>query len=212
MYLSRVFLDTRKRETMRLLSSPEYLHGAVERGFPPGRERRLWRLDGLEGQTCLLVLGEDEPDFTALADEYGFKDSKPAWESKAYQPMLDRLKDGQVWRFRLKANPVRSVSETEGRGKVMAHVTPQQQKDWLAQRASSHGFALNTETFEVVATQWLRFAKGHGHQVTLRTATFEGVLTVTDAALLKHALVTGIGRAKAYGCGLITLAPDGHNG
>jgi len=30
---------------------------------------------------------------------------------------------------------------------------------------------------------------------------------VTDAERLKEVLVTGIGHAKAYGCGLLTLAP-----
>ncbi len=38
------------------------------------------------------------------------------------------------------------------------------------------------------------------------TAQFDGYLTVTDPRLLQHALVTGVGPAKAYGCGLMTLA------
>ncbi|WP_340561934.1 type I-E CRISPR-associated protein Cas6/Cse3/CasE [Streptomyces sp. GSL17-111] len=43
--------------------------------------------------------------------------------------------------------------------------------------------------------------------VTLVTVTFEGRLEVTDPALLRRTLTQGIGRAKAYGCGLLTLAP-----
>jgi CRISPR system Cascade subunit CasE len=52
------------------------------------------------------------------------------------------------------------------------------------------------------------FAKGgRGRQVVLHLATFEGRLRVTDPTLLAAALVNGIGPAKAYGCGLLTLAP-----
>lgn len=43
--------------------------------------------------------------------------------------------------------------------------------------------------------------------VTLVTATFDGRLEVTDPEALQRTLTHGIGRAKAYGCGLMTLAP-----
>lgn len=43
--------------------------------------------------------------------------------------------------------------------------------------------------------------------VTLTTATFEGRLQITDPKLLEAALLGGIGPSKAYGCGLLTLAP-----
>ncbi len=208
MYLSRVILDDQKRETMRLLSSPEFLHGAVEQSFPGEKQRRLWRLDGYGGQCCLLVLSAQKPDFTQTVSEYGFPDRSPAWETKPYEALLNKLREGQTWRFRLKANPVRSVKEDKtGRGKVMAHVTTSQQKEWLMKRAQDCGFSLDPDGFDVVHTQWLRFHKGRGHEITLRTATFEGLLNVRDPEALKAALLQGIGRAKAYGCGLMTLIP-----
>ena len=46
-----------------------------------------------------------------------------------------------------------------------------------------------------------------GHdRVTINRTVYEGVLHVTDAEVLRRVLVTGIGRSKAYGCGLMTLA------
>lgn len=221
MFLYRVALDVTRRETMRLLSSPEYLHGAIEKAFPPGRVRKLWRIDALGGQTYLLVLSPEEGNFTQVVAQYGFVGQQPPWESKPYQPLLSRLAPGQIWQFRLVANPVRAVREGEEktRGKVMAHVTSEQQKQWLLTRAdqtggkpedSKLGFSLSENSFEVVATQWYRFHKGHGHQVTLRTAAYEGSLQVTDPDKLALALTEGIGRAKAYGCGLLTLS-RGHS-
>lgn len=55
-----------------------------------------------------------------------------------------------------------------------------------------------------------RFGPAGGRQgkpVTVLTVTFEGRLEVTEPDALGRALTQGIGRARAYGCGLLTLAP-----
>ncbi|MFD7862590.1 type I-E CRISPR-associated protein Cas6/Cse3/CasE [Streptomyces sp. NPDC059783] len=44
-------------------------------------------------------------------------------------------------------------------------------------------------------------------RVSIVTVTFDGHLEVTDPVALRRALTQGIGKAKAYGCGLLTLAP-----
>ena len=44
------------------------------------------------------------------------------------------------------------------------------------------------------------------HTVTQRQVTVVGRLEVTDTALLRASLTAGMGRGKAYGCGLMTLA------
>lgn len=44
--------------------------------------------------------------------------------------------------------------------------------------------------------------------VTLVTVTFDGRLEVTDPHALRRTLTQGLGKAKAYGCGLMTLAPS----
>ena len=43
-------------------------------------------------------------------------------------------------------------------------------------------------------------------RVKLLAVTYEGLLTVTDADAFRKALVNGIGREKAYGMGLLTVA------
>lgn len=210
MYLSRVILDENRRETLRLLASPEFVHGAVEQGFSGPRQRNLWRLDWLSGDCCLLVLSQTAPDFTELVNKYGFSEKQPLWESKDYTPLLTRLQTGQTWRFRLKANPVYSPKqEGEKRGKVQAHVTPSQQKKWLTDRAEKSGFLLSEDSFEVVNNQWQRFEKPGGRLVSLRTATYEGELRIADLSAFRETLTQGLGRAKAFGCGLMTLARAG---
>lgn len=208
MYLLRVELKTDRRETMLMLAQPQLLHGAIERSFPGERKRRLWRIDWLENRCYVLILSEDTPDFTALLTQYGDAAQPPAWETRDLTPLLSGFADGQTWRFRLKANPVHSVlpnGSQAKRGKVHAHVTPAQQKQWLLNRAPSLGFALSDDGFDIVHTQWYGFDKGGGQSVTLRTASFEGILRITDSQRFGETMLGGVGRAKAYGCGLLTV-------
>ena len=56
-------------------------------------------------------------------------------------------------------------------------------------------------------SQTKSFVRGRkGNRITLATVQYDGVLTVTDADLLRHALTSGIGHGKGFGCGLLTLA------
>ena len=57
------------------------------------------------------------------------------------------------------------------------------------------------------ASQWYRFRKGAQRQnVRMLAVTYEGILAVTDAQAFRMALTKGIGREKAYGMGLLTIA------
>jgi CRISPR system Cascade subunit CasE len=89
----------------------------------------------------------------------------------------------------------------------MAHVTAEYQRSWLTKKAPGCGFILEEGQFDVVETEQLRFwRKSDKPPVTIGVAVFEGVLQISDEALFKAALTNGFGRAKAYGCGLLTLA------
>ncbi|MFC9797677.1 type I-E CRISPR-associated protein Cas6/Cse3/CasE [Streptomyces sp. NPDC057695] len=65
---------------------------------------------------------------------------------------------------------------------------------------TTHTFTKNLTTNNGTRT-------GGTTKVTIATATYEGSLRVTDPVILARTLITGIGRSKAYGCGLLTLAP-----
>jgi CRISPR system Cascade subunit CasE len=62
----------------------------------------------------------------------------------------------------------------------------------------------------ITSREHLNFTKSATHtgpRVSLVTATYEGRLRVTDVDVLRERLLGGVGPAKAYGCGLLTLAP-----
>lgn len=202
MYLSRVELNISNRETMRAIVSPKIFHGAIEHSFDEDRMRKLWRIDNLNGKKYILILSESIPNLEQFASKFGFEGK---YETKDYSPLLNRISDEGIWRFRLTANP---VVKSNGNGKVMAHITSYYQKKWLSDRAECRGFSLNDDDFQIVHSTWYDFYKKSDNgscRVRMMSVTFEGVLQVTDAEKFKETLCHGIGREKAYGQGLITV-------
>ncbi len=143
---------------------------------------------------------------THIEEQGGWPQQTTAQQAD-YTPLLDRLAEGQSWAFRLTANPTHRAT-IAGRKKVVAHVTAAQQLRWLLERSTRIGCDLGSPeepSCTVTRRSVLRFRR-NGESVTLGVARFEGTLKVTDAELLRGALTKGVGRAKAYGCGLLTLA------
>lgn len=194
MYISQIKIDDSLNSAKRAVSSPQIMHAIIEKCFETS-ERKLWRLDVEK----MLIVSSDLPSNPDAAQQLG----NGMLVTKDYQPFLSSIKAGKIYRFRLTANPVHNVSTEYGkRGKVLAHVTLQQQMDWLRSKADKLGFAL--EEFNISTSEFIKFCKNN-QEVTLKLATYDGFLTVKDSDLLLEAMVTGIGRAKAYGAGLLTL-------
>nr|WP_242422988.1 MULTISPECIES: type I-E CRISPR-associated protein Cas6/Cse3/CasE [Frankia] len=203
----------------------------------PVTERVLWRLEtGRPHRAEVLILTESRPSWEHLVEQAGWPNAEdPQALVRDYQPLLDRIQAGREFAFRLRANPVAatrqptspSVAQKERlagprpRGVRVAHRTAGQQLAWFTDRVDRWGFTpLTTETGPAVqlnARERLTFrkrppdggngGKNKGHQVVLSTATFDGALRVVDPDLARRALLSGVGAAKAYGCGLLTLAP-----
>lgn len=208
-FLTEVELNARRSSTRKFLSSPQTVHAAILTGFPSDRSPRrpLWRVDVDDPlRPKLYVVSDQRPDFTHIEEQAGWP-SLPTTRTANYTGFLAELATGQRWAFRLRANPTHRVTSA-GKTKVFAHVTVDQQIGWLLDREGSLGVGIGAEgepTFTVVGRESLRFRRKQD-SVTLGTATFEGHLVVTDPDKLRGVLTTGIGRAKAYGCGLMTLS------
>lgn len=203
MYLSRIRINKDiHTSSMKFLGSLQVMHATVEGCFTPDdASRKLWRLDYLHGQPYLLVLSQQQPDFSHLVEQFGY--AGDTGESRDCYNLFHMLANGQRYRFRFCGNPVHSIKEgNRERGKVVPHVTVPQQEDWF--RSKSEGAGFLPESFAVVQRDIKKFTR-NGKLVTLHTAIFEGVLQITDADRFRQTLCAGIGRAKSYGCGLLTL-------
>lgn len=203
MYLSRIRLDSSNRRTLQALSAPSKFHGALESSFSGQRQRRLWRLDRLNGELYLLLLSETAPELSGFCKQ--FCCTQEDAQTKDYDGLLSRVQNGTKWRFRLTANPVISKNRDGDRGKVTAHITTGYQKKWLLSHCEQNGFLVSEDSYDVTQSKWYQFYKSDQNRVSLLAVTFEGVLKVTDSELFRNALCSGIGRGKAYGMGLLTV-------
>lgn len=209
MYLSRVEIDVLNRRKMKDLTHLGAYHNWVEMSFPDEvgqeiRTRKLWRIDRIRDHLYLLIVSEDKPDLGAM-EKYGVPGSA---ETKCYDKFLDSISEGELYRFRVTLNPVRAVSQGEGkRGRVMPEITAEQQLAFLESRAERLGFKLMPEEYQIVERSWEPFRKKGQRMMRLSKATYEGILKVTDEELFYNTLTKGIGKKKAYGFGLMTVIP-----
>lgn len=224
-YLSRFEFHRERREARRLLASPQSLHAAVcasirvaesDASDPFGvapltsaKHRLLWRVDDDGRRAVLYVVSPSLLDFTHMAEQAGWSDNA-SWETRPYSPFLDALAVGQRWHFRLMANPVRNVRTGDAaRSKRVGHVTVDQQRNWLIRRSAAWGVEIPNVEDEPQVTVDQRGHLGFRHdgsKLSLSVARFDGTIEVRDPVKLVSVLVNGIGHAKAYGCGLMTLA------
>ena len=203
-----------RRGAKRLVSSPAAMHAMIEGAFAPGvpriaEGRNLWRIDQTGHSATLYVVSPSAPDLTAVVEEAGWPHGD-TWRSADYRPFLDRLVKGQEWGFRLRANPVHSVrtAPNQSRTTPTAHISARHQLGWLLGRADRLGVSFGPQdscTAHVVGRTNVAFRKSTG-TVTLSQVDYGGSLRVEDPRALRSALVEGVGRGKAYGLGLLTLA------
>lgn len=224
MYMSKISLNRRRRGAVKLLANRHAMHAAVMSSFPPGTPtdtpagRVLWRVDRHGDDVDLLVVSPAEPCLAHINDQAGWS-TGGNWVTRDYSSFLGSISNGQEYVFRLAANPTHRISVPGGEGvrkQVVGHVTDGHQRQWFLDKAASNGFTVNessvnrddTAQHELVVRERDTVVFRRGTQrVTLRTAAFEGRLTVHNADQLRRALTHGIGRAKGYGCGLLTLLP-----
>lgn len=193
------------------MTSPQAMHAAVLSSFPRDEigadSRVLWRLDVEGSRTLLYVVSPYEPCFLHLQEQAGWSTAE-TWASRPYAPLLDRLIEGQAYAFRLTANPSRVVTGSDGRKRRVGYFREADQLAWLRGKAAEIGVAFGQEDQPGIAVRQARSRdfNRRGGTVTVMQVVFEGPLIVRDGDALRSSLIGGVGPAKAYGCGLLTLA------
>jgi CRISPR system Cascade subunit CasE len=117
------------------------------------------------------------------------------------------------YRFTLFANPTKKlrVDNPDGTRKKNGRRVPVTSREdlvaWLQRKAAAGGFTINPDALRTIPRGREYFhADGPAHG-THTAVEFQGELAVTDPARLRATLATGIGSAKAFGFGLLVLAP-----
>ena len=192
----------------------------------------LWRVDHEErhGLTMLIVQSQVMPDWNPLLRrESDYVAPPPGTELSPLETKERTLlfSSGQVLSFRLRANPTKK-QKADGRknGMRIGLTKEEDQLAWLHRKANEAGFRLLSVTTipeEVSKSRSTRRA-ALPHEdsataepgvvltpVSARSRThlavrFDGVLQIIDPAAFHDAVTAGIGSAKGFGFGLLSLA------
>ena len=173
---------------------------AVDAGF-------LYRVDPRPpARAVLLVQSAIKPNW-----EYAFQNARHLLAAdpgvKSWKPSFS---NGQMLRFRLRANTVRRIaSKTPGKDGPRVPVPPTREKlrGWLERRAQYAGFGLVELSAVVPGYHYVNKSGEKGAGLRMRSVLFDGILKVSDADSFAKAITSGIGPAKAFGFGLLSIAP-----
>ena len=195
-YLSRLCLSN-SRAALGWLSNAYRVHQRLLMACE-GDPRLLFRVEEDAEPRHILVQTHSRPQWERAFGQASFLSRPP--EMKAVDPMPAV---GQRYRFRLVANP--TVKRDEKR---VGLVHEEEQRAWLARKLSECGASL--EAAVVSARGFQRSSKGSARDTGRQThlmVRFEGILRAEDPERLRTAIQHGIGPAKGYGCGLLSVAP-----
>jgi CRISPR system Cascade subunit CasE len=190
----------------------------------------LFRLDAhpQSGLPILLVQSQLQPDWSFLqAESMGAYLLPPdPWHDDdnlaVKAPRLEFL-SGQTLAFRLRANPTKRLNAGKGhKGKRIGLYEVDQQLDWLKRKADQSGFRLLTaqtsrdEKIKLDDAIPAKLKPGDSikeepprqmHKLEMFSVQFDGILQVTDPDRFLATIQSGIGSGKAFGFGLLSVAP-----
>ncbi|MFG1918082.1 type I-E CRISPR-associated protein Cas6/Cse3/CasE [Micromonospora sp. NPDC048898] len=202
-WLVRIALDLRQRSCNNDLRDVVALHRRVMSLVPNdlgdhARHRGgvLFRLDHSRTGPTLLAQSCIPPHLTRLPDGYG------EVAIRDIGPLLKALEPGMRVRYRIAANASKRVAVGDAAGKVVP-LLGTAAEDWWHRKAHTSGLDLRTLTVQPEPAAVGRI-KDVRHSIT----RFDGTAVITNADDVRTAILTGIGRGKSFGCGLLNLAPE----
>jgi CRISPR system Cascade subunit CasE len=199
--------------------------------------RVLFRVDEENGRLSLLVQAKTAPDWTNFASKISGRYLLGAPAVKAWEPQFQagqnlrfRLQANPIFAFKAEGAKdgarrglyreterldwLRRQGETHGFEMTLVPITLRAVGDKkVVFRGREHEeLQLDLPLCEVIdLNDGRRFALRSGDGKDLKSqfsaARFDGTLRVTDPEKLAHALVNGIGKARGFGFGLLSVAP-----
>lgn len=230
MYLSRLILDLRNPLARKDLFSPYEMHRSVLKGFPGGENggsgRVLYRPELLSkpGITAtVLVQSEKKPDWAVMEQQRGYFFQAP--EFKIFDP---DFQENQVLNFCIRANPTFRKKEPVGtKGKRLAVLGENELHQWFFKKSHQSGFVVDDldnaikeqrscKNLVVIPEGKVLIPRPQPNSrdsspfiQTHHAVWFQGNIIVTNPHVFKGVLFAGLGSAKAFGFGLLSLAKPG---
>lgn len=198
MYLTELLLEQPRR------INPYDLHRKLWQLFdlPPGSERPFQYRVEHSKETVARILMQSSISTGQEIDHIKILRQKE---------VAIKFTKGQRLRFRLKANPIKTIKDEKGRknskGQVKSCRVPlikeEEQIEWLTRKLSR---TVSLSEAVIRNSENIYFRKG-GRAGKVVAVTFDGMLCVEDDDAFSALISSGIGPAKSLGCGMLSLAP-----
>ena len=206
LFLSRLQLNGLSRRAMAFVADPTFLHHSLYDLFKRESSGRiLFRVDSNDAGPTVLIQSAIPPNWSELELNHADLLSVPASKEVEIAP-----NNGSALGFRLMARPMRVESTGKGnpRGPRRDLRKDDERLDWLHRKGESNGFRVRSCSLTIFSFGSIKSSVGFQAPGGSFTAVrFDGELVVTDAVKLREAVASGIGTQKAYGFGLLSLAP-----
>lgn len=197
MYLSVYRLSREDSRRLRLADSYS-VHRVVYDLFDPVRA------EGDQGHSGILYVDRGERRQERLVLVLSNRQPRvPACGTLETRVLQDAYLDFPAYRFEIVVNPVRRDNRTR---KIMPVRGRASVARWFVDKAPAWGFSVQEESLQVIEITVDTFSKGT-ERVTLGKARLTGTLHVTDRQRFGQSLRQGIGRGRAFGCGLLQIVP-----
>lgn len=111
----------------------------------------------------------------------------------------------QRYRFKVIINPTRRDSASR---KLLPVKGRDAIAEWFMERSrSSWGFEADSRHLQIDKIEVLQFKGKNQHPITLAQAHIQGQLCTSDTLQFQRSFAQGIGRGRAFGCGLLQIVP-----
>ena len=207
-YVTQITLSFATAAVLRLRDSYDW-HQAVWKAFPScdGQQRDfLTRLDQQRDGFRLLIVSPVQP----VRPDWCPSDAE-SWKTKL---IPDAYFTRSRYAFQLCANPTKKVSKKLADGSLTKNGRriPLGKRDelveWIKRKGDQGGFIADEATLRMFPRGREYFVK-NGQSGLHSAVEFQGVLTVTDPVKFHETFTRGVGPAKAFGFGLLVIAPVG---
>jgi len=176
--------------------------------------REIWKL--FPGRT------DDKRDYLFRVENLGQKAPQQILLQSLTRPVTDkgellivsqskkvalRIRTGQMLRFMVRANPTKRIKEenkTGNQGRVRVPIIDEDEMSVWFQRQLRDAAVIHELMINGQNTIYFRKGSDTGKIVAI---TYLGLLEVKDEKKLLNNIEKGIGPAKSFGCGMLSIAP-----
>ena len=193
------------------------IHGSASRN-PYEIHRTLWQLFPKDGDAKRDYLfrversSQQQAEVLMQSCREPIERNAPRTKILASRDYPLKLRARQRLRFLLLANPVKTINDENGRlnakGEVKKCRVPliheEEWRAWLERKLDTRAAI---ETLIAEKRLPLNFRKAKEKRIgKIQPVSFQGVLSVKDPSAVHELVAAGIGPAKAFGCGMLSLA------